>query len=335
MGPGLMKRADADRRARRLLRWYPKAWRLRYGEEFTQLLIDDISERPRSWHRTLDVARSGLTTRRQWRNRADQRSVARFSVIAGAASIAAGFGVLGLADAWHRWEVLSAHCVYPTPRPSHGDAHWAPGYTCLPIVGAGHASPSIYVGVGLGCAVVGACLFVLARRIRRACAALHGGFVWPLPRVRLSAVVLIVAATLAGAAVLHGLQDSPPVCPRGFTCFGGPRVCPPGFTCLPPSPLLYARHPWADSALLAICLLGLAGVAAALLTPRRLAAAVLLLGAALAGAAVLRGHQIPPWPGNAGFAYQPYWVYPATLGVSVLGIAGAAAVVMTARRRKS
>jgi hypothetical protein len=53
-------RPEAERRARRLLRWYPKAWRDRYGEEFAQLLIDDIRERPRSWHRTLDVARSGL-----------------------------------------------------------------------------------------------------------------------------------------------------------------------------------------------------------------------------------------------------------------------------------
>jgi hypothetical protein len=37
-----MRRAGAERRARRLLRWYPKEWRLRYGEEFTQLLTDDI-----------------------------------------------------------------------------------------------------------------------------------------------------------------------------------------------------------------------------------------------------------------------------------------------------
>jgi hypothetical protein len=34
-------------RAGRLLRWYPRAWRDRYGEEFTELLISDIEERPR------------------------------------------------------------------------------------------------------------------------------------------------------------------------------------------------------------------------------------------------------------------------------------------------
>jgi hypothetical protein len=55
--------AGAARRARRLLRWYPRAWRNRYGEEFTELLISDIAEQPRSWRRTLDVARSGLGAR--------------------------------------------------------------------------------------------------------------------------------------------------------------------------------------------------------------------------------------------------------------------------------
>jgi hypothetical protein len=50
-------------RAARLLRWYPRAWRERYGEEFTELLVADIGERPRSAARTLDVARAGLTAR--------------------------------------------------------------------------------------------------------------------------------------------------------------------------------------------------------------------------------------------------------------------------------
>ncbi len=53
----------AASRAKRLLRCYPPAWRARYGEEFTQLLIDDISERPKSLTRTTDVIRSGLLAR--------------------------------------------------------------------------------------------------------------------------------------------------------------------------------------------------------------------------------------------------------------------------------
>ncbi|HEX3713243.1 MAG TPA: hypothetical protein VHV09_10645 [Trebonia sp.] len=50
-------------RAARLLRWYPAPWRARYGAEFTELLISDIEERPRSAARGLDVARGGLIAR--------------------------------------------------------------------------------------------------------------------------------------------------------------------------------------------------------------------------------------------------------------------------------
>ena len=55
--------SDADRRAARLLRWYPRAWRARYGDEFTELLIAEFAERPRSWRRSADVARGGLLAR--------------------------------------------------------------------------------------------------------------------------------------------------------------------------------------------------------------------------------------------------------------------------------
>jgi hypothetical protein len=49
--------------AKRLLRWYPRAWRARYGEEFTELLTADLAERPRSAARTADVIRGGLVAR--------------------------------------------------------------------------------------------------------------------------------------------------------------------------------------------------------------------------------------------------------------------------------
>jgi hypothetical protein len=53
----------AHRRARRLLRWYPPPWRDRYGAEFTELLLADMADRPRSPARTLDVARGGILAR--------------------------------------------------------------------------------------------------------------------------------------------------------------------------------------------------------------------------------------------------------------------------------
>jgi uncharacterized membrane protein YidH (DUF202 family) len=51
------------RRAEKLLRWYPSEWRARYGEEFAELLISDMSEQPRSLKRQADVAVSGVVAR--------------------------------------------------------------------------------------------------------------------------------------------------------------------------------------------------------------------------------------------------------------------------------
>jgi hypothetical protein len=53
----------AERRAARLTRLYPRAWRERYGEEFAALLVDDILERPRSVSRVASVVRCGTTAR--------------------------------------------------------------------------------------------------------------------------------------------------------------------------------------------------------------------------------------------------------------------------------
>jgi len=58
-----MSEAGPEASAARLLRWYPRAWRDRYGEEFTELLLSDMAERPRSLSRTLDVARGGIVAR--------------------------------------------------------------------------------------------------------------------------------------------------------------------------------------------------------------------------------------------------------------------------------
>ena len=51
------------RRAQWLLRWYPRSWRLRHGEEFAALLEDSMAER-RIWPgRLIDVAFQGLALR--------------------------------------------------------------------------------------------------------------------------------------------------------------------------------------------------------------------------------------------------------------------------------
>jgi hypothetical protein len=51
------------RRAQRLLRWYPRDWRVRYGDEFAELLISDMTEQPRSLKTPADVAVSGIVAR--------------------------------------------------------------------------------------------------------------------------------------------------------------------------------------------------------------------------------------------------------------------------------
>jgi hypothetical protein len=58
-----MRASTSTARAARLLRWYPRAWRSRYGEEFAELLVADIEERPRSASRTADVIRGGIVAR--------------------------------------------------------------------------------------------------------------------------------------------------------------------------------------------------------------------------------------------------------------------------------
>lgn len=60
-----MRRTESARRdrAHRLLRWYPKEWRSRYGEEFVELLVADMEERPQSRRRALNVALNGIMAR--------------------------------------------------------------------------------------------------------------------------------------------------------------------------------------------------------------------------------------------------------------------------------
>lgn len=58
-----MSERDFERRARRLLACYPRRWRERFGEEFEQLLIDEMRERPRSIQRACDVAAHGAWAR--------------------------------------------------------------------------------------------------------------------------------------------------------------------------------------------------------------------------------------------------------------------------------
>jgi hypothetical protein len=54
---------EVRRRATHLVSFYPCEWRTRYGEEFTELLVAELEERPHSFRRVLDVARGGVVAR--------------------------------------------------------------------------------------------------------------------------------------------------------------------------------------------------------------------------------------------------------------------------------
>jgi hypothetical protein len=59
----MMGNLNHARRAARLLRWYPSAWRERYGEEFADHLEQEFSDRRVDLRRGINVAYKGLVAR--------------------------------------------------------------------------------------------------------------------------------------------------------------------------------------------------------------------------------------------------------------------------------
>jgi hypothetical protein len=157
----------------------------------------------------------------------------------------------------------------------------------------------------------------------------HAALVPERPLLRLAAAVLILGAAFAGAASLYSHKF------LAFNCGVGTL----GPCSRPDSRLV--KPGWVDPTVLALCLLGVAG-AVGLLTARvRVATAAVILGAALGGAAVVyadyRYAVIRCVPRAVGCVprityYRAGWVSPTALGIVLLGVALAAAVLVTARR---
>jgi hypothetical protein len=115
---GVSNSSDGARRAARLLRWYPPAWRERYGEEFADHLEQEFADRPVDPRRSLNVACKGLVARVEdigllnaSRSPSDQTRAAlgtSFALLALAAVIALNF--------WS-WAMLqwSARTYHPIP----------------------------------------------------------------------------------------------------------------------------------------------------------------------------------------------------------------------------
>ena len=307
-----MRRAEPERRARRLVRWYPKEWRARYGEEFTQLLVDDISERPHSWHRTLDVARSGLAAQLA------QRQLTRPRL----ASSALIFGA-GLAGAAVLRVLVDPNQQIKCPRFIRHPL----GASCLIVPGHGWVNP---VALGIAALGVATALGVLLNALLR-----------PFQRRIVGAVAILAG----GVAVLVWVVVYRVPVPTGGIFGGAFRRTPPVF---------YPSTAWtaADAALIGVAVVG---AALAVLDRRRpvtrlrLAGVLLVLAMVFAGAVIPHAVRDPGGvfscdirlpPGFSGrcpfiLGSDSQWVNPAVLTLCALGAAGATALVLTARRRRS
>jgi hypothetical protein len=123
----------AEHVAARLLRWYPAAWRARYGDEFTELLLAELAERPRSWRRTLNVMLSGLLARLSGLgltgfglSAADQ-APASLATLGGAAAAFLTLGLAMLAQLAIGWQWATPH----DPATTSGLALMAAGTAAL------------------------------------------------------------------------------------------------------------------------------------------------------------------------------------------------------------
>ena len=295
-----MHRAGAERRARRLVRWYPKEWRRRYGEEFTQLLTDDIGDRPRSWHRTLDVARGGLAAQMAQRQLTGLRLAA--------AGLLLGAGLVGAA-------VL--HAVVDPDQQILCPHGRNPQAACLIVPGHGWVNPA-----ALGIALLGivAAFGVLL-------AAVLGSFQRRF--VASVAIVGVGAALVVWVATYREAVSTDPYDPTA------------------PSVAVHRSLAWtaADGALIGIAALGVALAVfqrARPLTRLRIAGVVLVLGLAFAGAtlphfvrdsgAFLACTYRAPVADECIHLLGPRWLDSAALALCALAAAGAAGVLVTARR---
>jgi hypothetical protein len=97
------------RRAGRLLRWYPRSWRDRYGEEFTELLLDELASRPRDWRRGADIALHGLLARlaSAGLTSREQPAPAGMAAMAGALAVFCTLGAAMLAQLATGWQWAS------------------------------------------------------------------------------------------------------------------------------------------------------------------------------------------------------------------------------------
>jgi hypothetical protein len=168
----------------RLLRWYPREWRERYGEELLALIQDTLDEGQPTWRLRLGAIRGGLRERGHQAVRAGAAAVKRLA---------------GVADPW--WTMLAAGVIFAylpgilmtSPPPARG---WQAAAAFDAVLAAVALTGAVVLANGL------AALPALVRFLRA------GG--WPKIgcRVAWAAGATAVAGGALGALVL--ISDSRP-----------------------------------------------------------------------------------------------------------------------------
>jgi len=137
-----------------MLRWYPAAWRARYGDEFTELLMAELAEQPRSWRRAADVARGGLVARLARAGLSGRPPKSPEQVRAGLATAvcsAGAFGVVGIA----MWAQLTVGW------------EWAPPSTAATTIAMTAMSAGVLVLAVLALLAVFPLIWTAAHAVRR------------------------------------------------------------------------------------------------------------------------------------------------------------------------
>jgi hypothetical protein len=133
--PGIPPVEPADPRLAGLLRWYPRTWRERYGEEFLILVEDTLDGRKPGWRLRLSVTWSGL---REWgrvlAGPAGRRAASRWPTFILAGSLLAGSveDILAYPPAARAWEAVTAMTVLATLAAVTGAAIVAAGLAARP-----------------------------------------------------------------------------------------------------------------------------------------------------------------------------------------------------------
>lgn len=171
----------ADRSAGRLLRFYPKGWRARYGEELRALIVDMTDGGRVAWRMRADVATAGVRERLRGGGIGDARGGGRLVLWAWALFVLAGAIVAKSSEHWQ------------SALPAGGHAAATAAFTALIAIAI---VASVLVLAGIALAVPSLVAFLRA-----------GG--WPAIRASIltagALTVVLVAATAALAAWAHGL----------------------------------------------------------------------------------------------------------------------------------